>query len=260
MISDVIRIALKKIPRPILIKISYLFKWLIPLFYRGNNFEDPIDGRKYSRLLPYGYKDQQRENALAPGSLSLERHRLLWLYLKNESDFFTADKKMLHIAPEQCFIQKFRNQKNLDYTTADIESPLADILMDVQNIPFEDNTFDVVFCNHVLEHVEDDDKAMSELYRILKPKGLGIFQVPQDVELKHTYEDTSITDPDERAKHFGQYDHLRIYGLDYFNKLRKVGFDVDPNRYSENYSIEKIKRYALAKDEILPVCTKCIEV
>jgi len=256
MISKIIRIALNIIPRPVLIRISYLFKWLIPLFYRGNNFEDPIDGKKYSKLLPYGYKDQQRENALAPGSLSLERHRLLWLFLKKETDFFSTNKKMLHIAPEQCFVDKFRKQKNLDYTTADIESPLADVLMDVQNIPFEDNTFDIVFCNHVLEHVEDDKKAMQELYRILKPGGLGIFQVPQDVNLQITYENASITSPEERAIHFGQYDHLRIYGLDFFNKLRSVGFKVSPTRYSKNYSPSEIKRFALAKDEILPICWK----
>jgi len=256
MISKIIRIALKKIPRPVLIRISYLFKWLIPLFYRGNKFEDPIDGKKYRKLLPYGYKDQQRENALAPGGLSLERHRLLWLYLKNETDFFTSDKKMLHVAPEQCFVDTFRKQKNLDYTTADIESPLADVLMDIQDIPFDDNTFDVVFCNHVLEHVTDDKKAMSELYRVLKPGGMGIFQVPQDTSLETTYEDASITSPEERAKHFGQYDHLRIYGMDFFDKLREVGFNVTAYDYSTKLSSEEINKYALAKGELLPVCIK----
>ena len=256
MISKIIRIALKKIPRPILIRISYLFKWFMPLFYRGNKFEDPIDGKKYRKLLPYGYKDQQRENVLAPGSLSLERHRLLWLYLKNETDFFTSKKKMLHIAPEQCFIDIFRKQKNLDYITADIESPLADVLMDVQDIPFNDNTFDVVFCNHVLEHVTDDNKAISELYRILKPGGLGIFQVPQDTNLETTYEDASITSPEERAKHFGQYDHLRIYGMDYFDKLRNAGFKVTPYDFSTKLSTEEIEKYALAKGELLPICIK----
>ena len=256
MISKIIRIALKKIPRPVLIRISYLFKWLIPLFYRGNKFEDPIDGKKYRKLLPYGYKNDQRENALAPGSLSLERHRLLWLFLKEESDFFTNDKKMLHIAPEQCFVDVFRNQKNIDYTTADIESPLADVLMDVQDIPFDDNTFDVVMCNHVLEHVTDDKKAMQELYRILKPGGFGIFQVPQDINRTTTYEDASITSPKERSKHFGQYDHLRIYGMDFFDKLKNVGFKVTPYDFSKNHSSEEIEKYALAKGELLPFCEK----
>ena len=229
---------------------------MIPLFYRGNNFEDPIDGEKYRKLLPYGYKKDQRLNALAPGSLSLERHRLLWLYLKNETDFFSANKKMLHIAPEQCFVETFRKQKNLDYTTADIESPLADILLDVQKIPFAENTFDVVFCNHVLEHVIDDKLAMQELYRVIKPGGLGIFQVPQDTSLEKTYEDFNITEPEERTKHFGQYDHVRLYGMDYFDKLKKVGFSVSPIKYSENYSGYEIDRYALAKNEILPICIK----
>lgn len=256
MISKVIRIALKNIPRPVLIRISYLFKWLIPLFYRGNKFEDPIDGKKYRKLLPYGYKENQRQNALAPGSLSLERHRLLWLFLKQETDFFSSDNKMLHIAPEQCFVDTFRKLKNIDYTTADIESPLADVLLDVQDIPFEDNTFDVVMCNHVLEHVTDDMKAMSELYRILKPGGFGIFQVPQDVNLTTTYEDASITSPEERAKHFGQYDHLRIYGLDYFDKLKEIGFKVTPFDYSKKLSETEVEKYALAKGELLPFCIK----
>jgi predicted SAM-dependent methyltransferase len=256
MISKIIRIALKKIPRPVLIRISYLFKWLIPLFYRGNKFEDPIDGRKYRKLLPYGYKNNQRENALAPGSLSLERHRLLWLFLKEETDFFNTDKKMLHVAPEQCFVDIFRNQKNIEYTTADIESPLADVLMDIQDIPFDDNSFDVVMCNHVLEHVTDDKKAMSELYRVLKPGGFGIFQVPQDVNLENTYEDKSITSPEERAKHFGQYDHLRIYGMDFFNKLDEIGFNVTAYDYSKNHTTKEIERYALAKGELLPFCVK----
>ncbi|MCK5824448.1 MAG: methyltransferase domain-containing protein [Ichthyobacteriaceae bacterium] len=256
MISRIIRYALKYIPRPILIRISYLFKWLIPLFYKGSKFEDPIDGNKYRKLLPYGYGDSQRENALAPGSLSLERHRLLWLYLKNETNFFTENKKMLHIAPEQCFVDTFRKLKNIDYTTADIESPLADVLMDVQKIPFEENTFDVIFCNHVLEHVDDDDKAMKELYRVLKPGGLGIFQVPQNVDLEKTYEDSSITSPEDRTKHFGQYDHLRIYGMDYFSKLKNAGFKVNPITYANKFTPEKVKSYALVVNEILPICSK----
>ena len=254
--TKIIGLALKYIPRPILIKLSYWVKNLLAFYYKGDKFTDPIDGRSYRKLLSYGYKDQKRENALAPGSLSLERHRLLWLYLVNETEFFKKKLKMLHIAPEQCFVDKFREQSNLDYTTADIESPLADVLMDIQDIPFEDNSFDVIFCNHVLEHVEDDSKAMSELYRIMKPGGLGIFQIPQDISRKITYEDNAITDPKERAIHFGQYDHLRVYGLDYFDKLKDVGFKVNAVKYSENFNESEIKKFSIVKNEILPICTK----
>ncbi|MBL4746832.1 MAG: class I SAM-dependent methyltransferase [Flavobacteriaceae bacterium] len=246
---------LNTIPRPYLLKMSYLASPLLGLFYKGNTYTDPIDGRKYRKLLPYGY-GEQRPNALAPGSLSLERHRLIWLYLKNETDFFTAPKKMLHIAPEQCFLERFKKMKHIEYTTADLMSPLADVKADVCNLPFQDNAFDVVFCNHVLEHVTDDAKAMSELYRVLKPGGLGIFQIPQEIERTTTYEDFSITSPEERSKHFGQYDHVRVYGMDYFDKLRAVGFKVDAVKYAQTIPSDKVTEYCLVPHEILPVCTK----
>lgn len=225
------------------------------LFYKGNKFEDPIDGKKFRKLLPYGY-GKQRQNALSPSTLSLERHRLLWLYLKNDTDFFTSPKKVLHIAPEQCFINRFKKQKNLNYTTADLYSPIVDIKADIVNLPFNDNSFDVVFCNHVLEHIEDDKKAMQELYRVLKPNGMGIFQVPQDLNIEKTYEDFSITSPEERAKHFGQYDHVRVYGKDYFDRLRTVGFKVNEIDYTKKLNSDLVIKYCLVKGEILPVCYK----
>ena len=163
---------------------------------------------------------------------------------------------MLHIAPEQCFLKRFKNLKNIDYLTADLNSPIADVKADICDLPFEKNAFDVVFCNHVLEHIEDDKKAMSELYRVLKPGGMGIFQIPQDLDREKTYEDFSITNPDERTKHFGQYDHVRVYGKDYFDRLRAVGFKVKEVNYSEKISSELIEKYCLTKGEILPVCTK----
>jgi len=238
-----------------LIKISYLVKPFLVLFYKGNNYIDPIDGKGFRKLLPYGY-GEQRKNALSPSTLSLERHRLLWLYLKNETDFFANHKKVLHIAPEQCFINRFKNQKNLDYITADLYSPIVDVKADILDLPFEDNSFDVVICNHVLEHIEDDKKAMQELYRVLKPKGFGIFQIPQDLSLEKTYEDFSITSPEERTKHFGQYDHVRVYGKDYFNRLRSVGFEVKEMDYSKNLEDKLVEKYCLIKGEIIPVCYK----
>ncbi|MGV8947049.1 MAG: class I SAM-dependent methyltransferase [Lutibacter sp.] len=249
------KLVLNRIPRPILIKMSYWVSPLMSIFLRGTRFTDPIDGKSYRKFLPYGY-EKQRKNALAPGTLSLERHRLLWLYLKNETDFFTASKKVLHLAPEQCFLKRFRNLENLEYLTADLYSPIVDVKADICDLPFEENSFDVIFCNHVLEHIEDDKKAMSELYRVLKSGGIGIFQIPQDLSRENTYEDFSITTPEERAKHFGQYDHVRVYGKDYFNRLRSVGFTVNEVNYSEKISTELIEKYSLTKDEILPVCFK----
>lgn len=249
------KLILNKIPRPILIKVSYWVSPILSIYLQGSRFTDPIDGKSFRSFLPYGY-GKQRKNALAPGTLSLERHRLLWLYLKNETDFFTASKKVLHIAPEQCFLKRFKNLKNLDYLTADLYSPIADVKADICDLPFEENSFDVVFCNHVLEHIEDDKKAMSELFRVLKPGGLGIFQIPQDLEREKTYENFSITNPEERTKYFGQYDHVRVYGKDYFDRLRAVGFKVDEVNYSGKISSELLEKYCLTKGEILPVCFK----
>ena len=224
-------------------------------FLKGNTFTDPIDGRSFKTFLPYGYGNQ-RQNVLAPSTLSLERHRLLWLYLKNETNFFNANLKVLHFAPEQAFYKHFRKLKNLEYTTTDLNSPLADVKADICNLPFKDNTFDVILCNHVLEHIPDDTKAMQELYRVLKPKGMAILQIPQDITRDTTFEDHTITDKKERAKIFGQYDHVRIYGLDYFNKLRSIGFKVDAIDYTSTLSASEIHNYCLAKGELIPVVYK----
>jgi len=252
---SVISVLLNTIPRPFLIKASYWVRPIISWYYRGDTFTDPIDGKSFRKLLPYGYQNQ-RENALSPSTLSLERHRLLWLFLQEETDFFTAPKKVLHMAPEQCFLSLFRKQKNLEYITADLYSPIADVKADICNLPFDDDSFDVVFCNHVLEHIEDDTKAMQELYRVLKPGGMGIFQVPQDLTREKTFEDDTITDKEERTKIFGQYDHVRVYGRDYFDKLRSVGFTVDEVDYTKKIAPKLLERYCLMKGEILPVCYK----
>ncbi|MDY0780915.1 class I SAM-dependent methyltransferase [Tenacibaculum sp. IB213877] len=253
----IFKLILNTIPRPFLIKASYAVRPAVSWWLKGDNFTDPIDGRSFKKLLPYGY-GRQRENALSPSTLSLERHRLMWLFLKNETNFFTSKKqlKVLHIAPEQCFLSIFRKQKNLDYLTSDLESPIADVKADICDLPFVDESFDVVFCNHVLEHIPDDTKAMQELYRVMKTNGFGIFQIPQDLSRETTFEDDSITDPKERAKIFGQYDHVRVYGRDYFDKLRSIGFKVDEVDYTKKIAPKLVERYALMNGEILPVCYK----
>ena len=248
---------LNTIPRPWLIKASYIVRPVISWYLRGDKFTDPIDGRSFRKFLPYGYV-KQRENALSPSTLSLERHRLMWLFLKDNTTFFTATKKLkvLHIAPEQCFLDIFRKQQNLNYITSDLESPIADVKADICDLPFKENEFDIVFCNHVLEHISNDTKAMQELYRVLKPGGFGIFQIPQDLSKAITFEDNTITDRKERAKLFGQYDHVRVYGRDYFDKLRSIGFKVDEVDYTKKITLEKIEKYCLMQNEILPVCYK----
>lgn len=222
--------------------------------YRGDKYECPTCHTKYKKLLPYG-RISPRVNALCPNCLTLERHRLLWLYLRERTDFFTAKLKVLHVAPEYPFIPHFKKLKNLDYITGDLESPLAMVKMDVHDIPFEENTFDVVICNHVLEHVTDDYKVMKEFLRVLKPNGWAILQCPIDYSLKETYEDASITDPLEREKHFGQDDHVRMYGPDYGKRLEKGGFDVIEDKFAEELG-ELADRYCIQKEEIIYFCRK----
>ena len=250
----IFKIILNRVPRPLLIKLSYVVRPFIAFYLKGNKYTDPIDNKSFRKFLPYGYQ-VQRQNVLSPSTLSLERHRLLWLYLTNETDFFTSKKKVLHMAPEQCFLARFR-KLNHDYKTADLDSPIADVKADIINLPFNDNSFDVIFCNHVLEHVQDDTKAMKELFRVMKKGGMGIFQVPQDLNRDITFEDNSITDPKERAKIFGQYDHVRVYGRDYFDKLRSIGFKVEEVNYSQKISSELLSRYRLMEGELLPVVFK----
>ncbi|MBT4472791.1 MAG: class I SAM-dependent methyltransferase [Bacteroidetes bacterium] len=253
--NSLFKFFLNLFPRTLLIKISYLVRPFVAFFLRGNTYTDPIDGKSYRRFLPYGYA-KVRENVLAPGTLSLERHRLFWLYLKNETTFFSAPLRVLHFAPEQAFVQKFKKQKNLTYTTTDLNSPIADVKADICDLPFKDNSFDFIICNHVLEHIPDDTKAMQELYRVLAPSGTAIMQVPYDAKREITFEDNTITDQSERTRIFGQYDHLRVYGMDYFKKLSSIGFDVNALDYTSGISSDDIERYRLCKGELLPVCKK----
>ncbi|MDN5215908.1 methyltransferase domain-containing protein [Fulvivirgaceae bacterium BMA12] len=254
--KKIISLIIRKVPRKYLQVISPLLLKLIGLFYRGNNVTCPIINRSYRKFLPYG-RVNPRPNALCPDSLSLERHRLIWLFLKEQTNFFSEKLKVLHIAPEQCFMEKFEDLHGENYITGDIESPLAKVKMDIHEIPFEENTFDVAMCNHVMEHVNDDIKAMSEIQRVLKPGGWAIIQVPFFPPLANTtYEDFSITDPTEREKVFGQDDHVRLYGKDYAMRLAKAGFKVREDDYVKRIGAEKVRKYALPKDEIIYFCEK----
>lgn len=250
---------LNTLPRPLLIRLSYPFKKIAPFLYKGDKVECPVCEKSFRKFLSYGSKVAQRENVLCPYDLTLERHRLMWLYLKNHSNFLTASTlEVLHIAPEQCFYEKFRNQKNLNYLTGDLVSPIADMHFDLHSIPLENDRFDVVFCNHVLEHVNDAHVCMKELYRVLKPGGWGIMQVPQDFSREITLEDPSITSPEDREKFYWQKDHVRLFGKDYTNWLKKAGFEVEEFLPTNYYSLKQIERFRLQKEEVLYICRKTL--
>lgn len=245
---------LNLVPRPWLIQLSIWFRPLIKLYFKGDQFTDPIDGSSYRKFLSYGYQNL-RQNALCPGTLSLERHRLLWLYLDRKTTFLTDSIRVLHIAPEQVFYKKFKSFSHWDYTTSDLHSPLADVKADICALPLEDNSYDFILCNHVLEHIPNDLKAMEELYRVLKPGGTAILQVPLEEDRENTFEDDAITDQRERTRIFGQYDHVRVYGQDYYNRLEEVGFKATAVDFIKEISAADVKRFALPTERI-PVVTK----
>jgi len=250
-----ISLLIRFVPRPILQRISHIPLKVYALFMKGNNVECPVCLHKFTKFLPYG-RLNPRENALCPHCLALERHRLMYLYLKERTPFFQENLSVLHIAPEYCFLERFRSLPNLTYLTADIESPLADVKMNIEAIQYPDNSFDVIFCNHVLEHVEDFDQATRELHRVLKPGGWAILQSPQDMAMETTLEDPTITDPRERERVFLQSDHLRLFGKNYGAELAKAGFQVKEDHFVQELAPELVDRFALPKEEIVYFCQK----
>lgn len=249
------KILLNLIPRPWLISMSIFFRPVIKWYFKGTRFTDPIDGSSYRKFLPYGYQ-KIRENALCPGTLSLERHRLLWLYLERETNFIDNAIKVLHVAPEQVFYQKFKTFSHWEYTTTDLHSPLAEIKADLCELPFQDNYYDLILCNHVLEHIPEDQKAMQEMYRVLKQGGTLIAQVPLEENRTQTLEDNSITDKATRTEIFGQYDHVRIYGTDYYTRLESVGFDSHAIDFLKKLTSQEKQKFALPYSEKIPIAIK----
>ena len=255
-----IKYILNHVPRPILQRIA---GWAVPimgLWYIGKGKECPLCGCRRRKFLPYGYVTQ-RENALCPNCLALERHRTLWLWLLRESDIgrgAMALPRLLHVAPEVALMRKFNKiyaAQPADYVTADLESPLADLHFDIQHIPLEDESFDAVICNHILEHVEDDRQAMREIKRILRKGGWGVILSPVDMQRETTFEDDTITDEAERTRIFGQYDHRRIYGRDYAKRLERAGFEVYECDYANFIPAKEKELYALT-DELLYIVRK----
>ncbi|HMJ68726.1 MAG TPA: class I SAM-dependent methyltransferase [Cyclobacteriaceae bacterium] len=254
--KKIIALLIRFVPRKFLQLFSGVGLKVVGWFYAGNRVECPVCKSHYSAFLPYG-RINPRPNALCPACLSLERHRLIWLYLGEKTSFFQQRLNVLHIAPEHCFMKPFEKQHGDGYITADIESPLAKVKMDIHQMPFEDNRFDAVLCNHVLEHVQDDIKAMSEIRRVLKPGGWAIMQIPffspvPDV----TFEDHSITDKREREKIFGQDDHVRKYGHDYPKRIERAGLKAIEDRFVFGLPKDVVTRYGLAAREIIFVGRK----
>lgn len=223
------------------------------LFYTGDQRYCPICNRYSRRFLDAG--TIRRLEAKCPCCGSLERHRLAWLFFKKNTNLFSDDKiKFLHIAPEDCFKNRFQAMFRNNYITADLYGRKSKIKMDITCIQFPNDSFDVIYCSHVLEHVENDKQAMREFFRVLKKNGWAILNVP--ITDKNTFEDPSIVDPKERLKAFGQSDHVRRYGLDYADRLREAGFSVDVFRINDIVDDKDAETMKLFASGEIFYCTK----
>jgi len=219
---------------------------------RGNAYYCPICEKGFKTFLPGGPK--RRPFALCPNCHSLERHRYLWLILQQlwGEGKISNTGKMLHFAPEQCLSKKFK--KKFDYISADLDPDFAMVSMDITDIEFSDDTFDAIVCNHVLEHISNDRKAIAELYRVMKKGGWGSLQVPMRGET--TYEDDRISSPDARERAFGQSDHVRLYGSDFYQRLQHAGFTTFIYKKGDFVTEEENIKLSLAIENELVIVRK----
>lgn len=262
-----IKKSIKKImPRRYYNKISYFYNYIRSLYYFGFKYECSFCNGRFRKLLSIGLKNDIASSiigggyryAVCPKCHSTDRERLVYWYIVNKKNIFYSHKmiNLLHIAPEKNLQKVFRASDKINYINGDLNPLVADRRINITDIKFENNFFDFIICNHVLEHVKDDKRAMRELCRVLKNGGEAILQVPISKYNKETLEDSSITTPEEREKIFGQKDHVRIYGQDYKRRLESAGFEVELYDIKNDFNIKEVNKLGLNKEEILYICYK----
>ena len=218
-----------------------------PLLHRGDAVQCPCCDGQFREFVQH----RTRPRAKCPRCASLERHRLLQLYIAERTELPDGHASVLHFAPEYELQRYLRERPGLRHRSADIDSPLADDRVDIMDLPYDDATFDVVICLHVLEHVPDDRRAMRELLRVLTPGGKAIVMCPIDARRETTLEDPSVTSPEDRDRVFGQFDHVRLYGRDFGDRLAEAGFDVRVESFLDELPAERVARHGLRRDQDL---------
>lgn len=214
-----------------------LYLFLRSLLYRGNKVYCPCCNIGFRKFL-MGVSGQS--NIQCPRCRSLGRHRLFWLFLLEEkylSIFFNI--KMLHIAPEFCLYVNFEKMPNIEYNSIDLKSPYAQTEMSITDLEYPDNYFDAIICSHVLEHVRRETKAIGEIYRVLKPGGWAIIDIPIDNYLEVTKEIFPT-----------KLGHVRKYGKDFLKRFRQVGFKVVENDFIKRFNTKQIKIMSLPHKKI----------
>lgn len=238
------------------------------VFNLGNRLECPFCGWHFRHFLPAGFHHQvliekqvigglwHRDN-VCPRCKSNARERLAYLYLKDRTSLFEQPARVLHMAPEPQLAAVLKQSRNIRYISADLMGPGVMTHFDIQEMPFADETFDVVICNHVMEHVADDSVAMASIHRILKPRGWALLQVPIALKLDRTIEDPTAVTESQRIERFGQEDHVRLYTrADYIQRLEAAGFTVNVENYPTTLGPEKVERFGLVQEEEVFLCSK----
>jgi SAM-dependent methyltransferase len=225
-------------------------RWRL-LRLRGDAVECPCCGGHFAAFMT----GREPQNPICPRCGAQARHRALWLYLQERTNLLREELSVLHFAPERALARALGSRPNLRYVTADLEAPDAMEHFDITDIPHPDGSFDVILCIHVLEHVEDDRRALRELRRVLAPGGWAIVLVPLDLDRAETYEDPSISTPEERERAYWQQDHLRLYGRDFSQRLEQAGFRVTVDRWVRSLDAATVERYGLFPLEDMYVCS-----
>jgi len=259
------------LPNSVSRSIKQTYLWLRGLFYAGSNFDCNICNRSFRKMLPGGFnlaviEEKQMvgagvRNHICPYCQSTDRDRLVKLYLDKSFNLKTDKLSILHIAPEPALYNILSKYKNLVYHPAvkyheGIYYPKNIDLVDITDMYFENSKFDIIICNHVLEHIENDIVALREIFRVLRRNGTAILQVPYSRVLSETYENKDMTTSRQREEHFGQFDHVRLYGDDYSSRLEKAGFKLKLFYPETSYKKQEIVKLALFKGEKLFVVEK----
>jgi SAM-dependent methyltransferase len=245
------------IPPPYRAKARQIYNRATWWLYAGRRYACPCCDGRFRRFRIHKTEAGRREE-MCPKCGAFGRHRVDWLFIRDQVGLPRNDSKLrlLHVAPEHALEQRLAEHPNVIYLSADLESATAMERMDVTDIRHEDNSFGAIICNHVLEHVPDDRKAMRELYRVLEPGGWALLQTPMDRDHERTLEDPSVTDPAERVRLFGQHDHVRLYGRDYKDRLEEAGFSVTVEPYAKTLPDEIVTGQRLDLDEEIYLCRK----